>query len=128
MIQIVSYQFFLDGNNSKPLIPSSISKDFEKESNQVFFRGKLNGKLRYMRTDYEYIKAQPKTHKFEVVIKSNFTGTYSEYWKGFFYKTDCEIDEERENVNVQPDLDDDYRLILDGLEKEFDLINLHQNA
>lgn len=120
----VHYRFYLDGVLANPIFPDSLSKEFERETGQVFFREKINGKLRFMVNDYIYILSKPVDHKFTVKIDVHYGYGWEDYWEGFFYLTDCEIDYERECIQVEPDVLDAYTEILENYDKEFDLIKL----
>lgn len=120
----VHYRFYLDGVLANPIFPDSLSKEFERETGQVFFREKIKGKLRFMVNDYIYILSKPVDHKFTVKIEVHYGYGWEDYWEGFFYLTDCEIDYERECIQVEPDVLDEYTEILDNYDKEFDLIKL----
>lgn len=105
-----------------PIYPASISKDFDKESGQMFFRAKLNGKFTFVGTDYDFITAQSFDTKFVVEVSASFQPGI--YWKGYFYKTDCEFDADGKKIETSFAVDDDYKAVLDGLDKEFNLIEL----
>lgn len=120
----VYYKFYLDGVVCNPIFPDSLSKEFERETGQVFFREKIKGKLRFMVNDYIYILSKPVDHKFLVKIDVHYGYGWQKYWEGFFYLTDCEVDYERECIQVEPDVLDSYTEILENLDKEFDLIKL----
>lgn len=111
----------------RPIYKDDLAKDYELETNQRFYRIKLSGKISFIRDDYEYIKAQPFETQFQFLIrKSNDGGlTWGQnYFKGQFFKTDCEFDDDNKKCTVQPDPWDDYNDVLAGLEKEYNLITL----
>ena len=109
----------------KPLYKDGLSKVYELEQNEMFFREKLNGKLLFVRNDYKAINNAPFETKFSltVIIQSDEEDNKI-YWSGEFWKTDCEIDEDNETIEVSPKLRDSYTNVLAGLEKEYDLIKL----
>lgn len=111
----------------RPTYKDDLAKDYELETNQRFYRIKLSGKISFIRDDYEYIKAQPFETQFQFLIrKSNDGGlTWGQnYFKGQFFKTDCEFDDDNKKCTVQPDPLDDYTDVLAGLEKEYNLISI----
>lgn len=112
--------------NVKPNYQDGISMSWDKQSGEQFFRRKLSGKLTFQGSDCDYILAQTFGTKFTITINISYDQdlTSSEYWNGFFYITDCEIDEDDKTCIVQPSLTDDYTTLLDGIDKEFDLIPL----
>lgn len=94
--------------------------DYTKESNQIFFRRKLNGKLTFVREDYDYIMNSNFETKFLIdIYKDNAL-----YWSGSFCKTDCEINVDSKAIIVTPEVEDQYTKILAGLENKQDLIQL----
>lgn len=119
------YSFRLNGTQSFPVY-GNISKDFDKESNQEFFRAKLSGKLNFIGADYDYIVAQDFDFEFlvDIYISYDNGATASLYWSGKFYKTDCEFDNDSKTVTVTPTVLDKYNDVLAGIEKEYNLIDL----
>lgn len=113
-------------NEVHPLWNDSLSVDYEKEGQEQFFRKKLSGQLTFVGTDYAYIKSKDINYTFSFVIyMSNDNGqTWQEYWKGHFCWTDCEFNEDDNNIKVTPVIDDEYINVLAGLEKEYNLIDL----
>ena len=111
---------------AKPLWSESLGLTFSKESGQEFFRRILDGNLTFVGPDYDNIMAQPFDTKFVVEIqKSDDNGvSWTHYWSGSFYKTDCAFDEGEKTVVVKPSVIDAYGAILAGLDKEYNLIEL----
>ena len=110
-----------------PVYKDDLAKEFELETNQRFYRTKLSGKISFIRDDYDYINNQPFETQYQLLIrKSNDGGrTWGQnYFKGKFFKTDCEFDADNKKCTVQPDPLDDYNDVLAGLEKEYNLITL----
>lgn len=124
------YKFELTiDENTEPAFPvynSDLAIEFEKESNEQFFRRKLSGKLTFQNADYQRIVSAAFDAQFLIKIyRSNDAGgSWAEYWEGDFYKTDCEFNTDTETVVVTPKVIDDYTNILAGLEREFNLIEL----
>lgn len=109
-----------------PVYKDDLAKDFERESNQEFFRAKLSGKLTFQSLDYDFIVAQPFDFQFvlEIFISYNAGQTWTSYWRGTFWKTDCEFDNDAKTVVVQPTVWDQYNDVLAGMDKEYNLIEL----
>jgi len=109
-----------------PIYKDDLAKDFEKESNQEFFRAKLSGKLTFESDDYTFIVSQAFDTQFilEIFISYNAGQSWTSYWRGTFWKTDCEFDGDAETVVVQPTVWDQYNDVLAGLDKEYNLIEL----
>lgn len=109
-----------------PLYKDDLAKDFEMESNQQFFRAKLSGKLTFVSNDYDRIvsAAFDTQFLFEIFISYNAGQTWVSYWKGTFWKTDCDFDGDAKTVKVTPTVNDQYNAVLAGMEKEYNLIDL----
>jgi len=115
-----------DAHRVFPIYKDDLAIDAEQESGQQFFRRKLSGKLTFVADEYKMIADAAFDTKFglEIFISYDFGNTWTSYWRGKFYKTDCDFDDDDQNVEVQPSVTDDYDDLLAGLEKEFDLIKL----
>ena len=124
------YKFELTANGTTqrafPIYKNDLAKDFEKESGQEFFRAKLSGNLTFESNDYNFIVSQAFDTQFalEIFISYNAGQLWTSYWRGNFWKTDCDFDDDTQTVSVNPGLDDIYTAILNGWEKEFNLIDL----
>ena len=124
------YKFELSANGTTqqafPIYPDSLSKDFEKESNQEFFRAKLTGNLTFEKADYDFIVSKDFETEFglEIFISYDAGATWASYWTGTFWKTDCQFDADAGTVVAKVNVSDRYNDILAGLDKEFDLIEL----
>lgn len=124
------YRFALscdDGTsqNAYPIYGENLAKEFEKEGGEQFFRTKLSGDLTFEKDDYAYIMGKAFDAQFSIVISISYDWVnYSEYWKGKFFKADCDIDEDAQAISVNPSVDDDYGLLLAGMDKEYNLIDL----
>jgi hypothetical protein len=124
------YKFELSANGTTnqafPIYGDGITKDFDRETGQQFFREKLNGKLTFEGPDYDFIMAQAFETKFglELFISQDGGTTWASYWRGEFWKTDCTFDEDAETVVASAAPIDRYTDILNGIEKEFNLIDL----
>ena len=109
-----------------PIYKDDLAKDFEKESGQEFFRAKLSGKLTFQRDDYTFIvsKAFDTQFTLEIFISYNAGQSWASYWRGTFWKTDCDFDDDAQYVVVQPTVLDQYNDVLAGMDKEYNLIEL----
>ena len=124
------YKFELTAENTTqrafPIYNGDLSKDFEKESGQEFFRAKLSGKLTFQQADYTFIvsKAFDTQFTLEIFISYNAGQSWTSYWRGTFWKTDCDFDDDAQYVVVQPTVLDQYNDVLAGMDKEYNLIEL----
>ena len=109
-----------------PIYGDSLAKEYEKQSGQEFFRAKLSGKLTFESDDYTFIVSKAFETQFvlEIFISQNAGQSWTSYWRGTFWKTDCEFDDDAKTVKVNPTVLDQYNDILAGLDKEYNLIEL----
>lgn len=109
-----------------PVYKDDLAKDFEKESNQEFFRAKLSGNLSFVGPDYDWIVGRAFDFQYiiTVYISYNAGQTWTQYWRGTFWKTDCEFDDDAKTVSVKPTVWDQYNDVLAGMDKEYNLIEL----
>lgn len=109
-----------------PLRKADLAKDYELQQNQKFYRAKLSGKLLFSRADYTIIANANFETKFTLVISISWNNgqSWTEYWRGEFWKTDCKFDADAQTAEVTPAPVDDYTDVLAGMEKEYNLIDL----
>ena len=128
---IPKYRFYLqlDGGDRIPVTPvyaDDLAIDYELESEERFYRQKLSGNLLFLRDDFKLINEASIETTFTVTIQksSDFGISFSDFFIGKFSKTNCTINLDDQSVKVQPEMLDQYNEVLDGLEKEYDLIQL----
>lgn len=125
---MIRYKFILEcigQHEAHPIYKADLSKEIAYEQNQMFKRESLSGNLVFINEDYTWIMSQNFESKIYVVIQADFgTGSYTNYWRGSFYKTDCTINIDDKKISVKPNTEDRYNKILAGLDKEYDLIKL----
>ena len=117
------YKFELTANGTTqrvyPIYGDDLAKDFNKESGQEFFRAGLSGKLTFENQDYALIVNSAFDTEFvvEIFISYDAGQTWTSYWVGSFWKTDCEFDGDAQTVVVNPTILDRYTDVLAGLDK-----------
>jgi len=123
---LIEYQVKINGTIVTPLFGDGLSKDYEKESDNQYFRVKLNGGLKLLNADFDLVNNAAFETKFEIVLYSRYnkTGVFDPEWYGYFYKTDCKFDIDNRTVEIKVNTDDDYVDVLSGMEKTFDLLKL----
>lgn len=107
-----------------PRYSDSLKLSLDPEAEQVFKRTKLNGKFSFMRSDFDLIDATAFDFEFIFHIdRKDSLGVWSnDFWVGIFTKTDCEFDEDINLIEVQPEPNDEYKTIMEGMNKEFNLV------
>ena len=124
------YKFQLSaGNDTRqafPVYKDDLAIDYALEQNQEFYRGKLSGKLTFQKDDFLFIQSRAFDTQFDVVISISYDGgqTWAVYWSGQFWKTDCQFNEDDKTAIVTPNVNDRYNAVLDGMDKEYNLIDL----
>lgn len=128
MNPIYKFELTINGTTERayPIYNNELSLSFEKETGQVFFRRKLSGELEFQSVDYQRIVSAAFDTRFGLVIFISYDAgvTWSNYWSGEFWKTDCKFDADTETVTVTPSVKDQYTAVLAGIEKEYNLIDL----
>ena len=120
---------FLDVNDifteCQPKVDDSTALDFTQESNEVFYRAKLNGSLAF-RFEFDDILALGYNYEHRIVLQwyDADNDMWKDVWKGRFALTDCEVDYDTKTITVQPETLDKYTKILDALESEYNLVKL----
>lgn len=109
-----------------PVYKDDLSKDYELETNQRFYRAKLSGKLAFLRGEYDYIYNQPFDAEFRLLLQrsDDLGNSWKDEFTGKFYKTDCTFNADDRKVQVQPDVLDQYNNVLAGIEKEYNLVSI----
>jgi len=98
----------------------------EEVKEEEFSREKLNGKMKLTRDNYTFVNSADFDTLFTVilVLPGDPVSLSLANWQGEFFKTDCEFFPDNERVEVQPRTVDLYKEIIEGVSKEFDLIQL----
>lgn len=109
-----------------PIYKDDLSLDYALEQGQKFFRAKLSGKITLVGVDADYIINAPFYTEFKLyILKSVNNGkSWSIYYECHFFKTDCTINEDDRKIEVQPSALDNYNDILNGLEKEYNILEM----
>lgn len=119
-----TYRYNINGQTVYPIHSDELSKELSLESGQRFFRAKLNGAISFVRQDFDYLHAQPFDTDFIFTIERYLNNAWIEEYKAKFNKTDCKWDEDNRKVDVSLTTYDNYLPVLEGLDKEYNLIEL----
>lgn len=120
------YKFELNGQPCSPIYSQGLEISYELQSQEQFFRENLSGELTFVSGDYAMIQAMPIDFQFllDMYISYDRGATWTLYWQGTFWKTDCEFDMDGRKLTVKPTVKDAYLGVIAGLEKEYNLIDL----
>ena len=115
-----------DNRECSPIYKDDLTKDYELESSQQFFRVKLSNKITFIRDDYDWLDAQAFDTQFILFVNESFDGgkTWKNFVKGKFMKTDCTWNVDNKSCEVSTDIYDQYNDVMNGYEKEYDVIKL----
>lgn len=115
-----------DTRYCSPIYKDDLTKNYELEQSQQFFRVKLSGNISLIRSDYDWLNGQDFETQFVLIINESFDGgkTWRNFLQGKFMKTDCKWDDDNKKCEVTADIYDQYNDVMNGLEKEYDLIKL----
>lgn len=119
------YKFLLkcgDVEHVATPIYNGLKKVWEQESGEIFFREKLEGTLKFVGKDYAFVRGCDFAKQIDVEIYKTTDNTEELYWKGYFRKTDCETDINHGMISVKPKPNDKYKLIMDKLSEEYNLV------
>lgn len=122
----IQYRFSINGRYVTPQYNDDLTKDYEMESSQQFFREKLNGKISLIKEDYQWIYSQDFETEFILLIEESRDGgkTWNKFLNASFCKTDCKWDEDNQKCEISTNVYDQYTDVMAGLEKEYNLIKL----
>lgn len=131
---MAKYRFGLEvtenGNTAfrecETIVEDNLALDYSQQTNEVFYRAKLNGSIIFRYSDFDYIVDSGYNAEHIAVIQqyNESEADWSEVWRGRFVLTDCTIDYETHTIEVQPETIDRYTAVLDNLEKEYNLVKL----
>lgn len=112
-----------------PVYKDDLAIEYAAESGEQFLRPQLSGRIDFIGADYDTIMTAVEndfaTVFYVYLEKSNIGGLlWDDYWNGKFTITDCTVNVDDKRISVQPQVVDIYTDVLDGMEKEYDLIKL----
>lgn len=125
------YRFFLQKDEGEkvpvnPVYNDDLTLEYALESSEQFYRATLSGKLNFVRDDFRYIMQSDFETTFYVYIeKSNNNGIYwDQYFVGKFVFTDCTVNLDNEMITTKLETVDQYVDVLNGYEKEFNVVDI----
>lgn len=99
---------------------TSLKKQYKKESNQIFFRENLGGRIVLFGKDYDLINS--KSIEDRLVFDIYQDG--KKYVTTEFNKTDCKFDHARKSVELNLEPNDLYTKVLSKYQNTYDIIKL----
>ena len=141
------YRFYINAAGSTtyevyPLNFLSTQIVMEQDKERAFYRYKFTGSLLFgtnskvvdyddgvtvhnRREDWELFWGYEQTDPSEILyldIHKTVSGTVTTYWEGFFSTTDGSFDIDRCTFEVMPSVNDDYNIILDSADIQFNVM------
>lgn len=123
-----TYKFFLNGIEINPIIGNDFNIEWGKVPDTYYFRRELTSDLKLTDVDYEGVNDADITTKFTFLIQYNNGNSWEDFYKGFFYKTDCKFDHDRKILEVAPTPDDGYKEFNKVLNNEYNIPSLAPTA
>lgn len=117
--EFVRYEVFTE-QEAHPNYSDGLAIDYERESGQQFFRKKLSESITFLGEDYDFIMSRPLEDTLYIDLLESGTPVFS----GLFHRTDCTVNVDDHTIAVTPQPNDDYQAVLDGYEREYDLLPL----
>ncbi len=114
---------YTDSIEAHPLYSDGFSTVIERESQQIFFREKLNDKLTFISKDFDWIMSKGFGARINITI-TIIDVDMIRSWNGTFVRTDCTINEVDKTLVVTPTVVDAYSKILSIMDVEFNLAEL----
>lgn len=110
-----------------PTYGDDLAVNIEMESDEWYRKRKLEGKLTFLRNDYEWIMGCAFDGTFKLTVQSSNDGgaMWQNYLEGTFSRANMEIDEDNQRV-VLNGLNEggEYNVIENGKSEEYDLMKI----
>lgn len=108
-----------------PRRSGEVSHITEQQEGEYFFRQRIEGNLTFQRSDFDKIHAAPFQTEFRIIVQEFVSGSWQTIpVVGRFFKTDVTFDIDNSTCEVSLKTFDTYEKVLEGLDKEFNLIDL----
>lgn len=109
---------------SREVLPvyKQLTRTNERQSGAWYFREKLEGGLKLVRDDFDFLAALDFEQ--EIILNIEDPSGFFETFVGVFYKADCKMDFDNRLAEVKVETLDGYGEILAGLDKTYNLIDL----
>jgi hypothetical protein len=111
---------------------ATFTKTIEQDSDEVFFREKLDSPIRLKGADYDFVYDRFFPSHLEEKMLVNIKQVYLaggiekeiDYYNGYFTRVDCEFDNDNKVVEINVTTDDIYEDLLAGVDDEYDIIKM----
>lgn len=121
------YRFTINDRIVYPVYDDKLSKDYTKYADEQFLRPELSGKIKLIGSDFDWLHSSDYSTEFELIVEiSHNYVDYEEYWRGTFTKNKCRFIVHDRVAEIKLKIKDQYTDILDGLNNEFNFVELTQ--
>lgn len=105
---------------SNPVFGDDVKLKFSREENQVFLRSKIDGKIKFVGDDFDFIAScsHDTTFTIEVYRGSTLFGS------GTFLKSDCSLNYDDKVCSVKLTVTDRYEKFLANYDNKYNLVKL----
>ena len=105
---------------SNPVFGDDVKLKFSREENQVFLRSKIDGKIKFVGADFDFIAScsHDTTFTIEVYRGSTLFGS------GTFLKSDCSLNYDDKVCSVKLTVTDRYEKFLANYDNKYNLVKL----
>ena len=131
----MDYKFYLSykSTGSEEVVSTEVHPSYgndmavtiDRESDEWYYKRKLDGKLTFSRGDYSWIMGQDFDGTFTLTVKSSTDGsTWIDYFEGTFSRANLDIDEDNRLCSLSSFTEGVYNAIENGKDEEFDLMKI----
>lgn len=122
----VTSQTYNDYVDLHPIYGDKLSIKHSMPDNERYYKESFNGTLKFVRDDYSWIMdAVDGLTRFNTIYELELWTQTQQVTTLKFVITDCEVDEDNGIITVKPTTKMKYDELLDGLDREFNLIDLN---
>lgn len=114
-----------------PIYGDDLSVNTEMETDEWYRKRKLDGKLTFVRADYEYIMSCAFDGTFKLTIQGSTDSgaSWQNYLDGTFSRANLEIDEDNKRATLNSlNEGGEYNIVENGKDEEYDLMKLIPDA
>lgn len=122
-MQLPKYKFYINATEVRPIY-NKLSKKYERESNEYFFRETIEGNIKLIGVDFKLVANASINDELKFVIEKWNTvhGAFTTYYSTTFNKTDCKLDFDKQICTFKLEKNDRYSAIMNKYEDTIDLI------
>lgn len=105
---------------SHPVFGDDVKLKIAQEENQVFLRSKIDGKIKFVGSDFDFIASCSHDTEFTLEVKRGS----SSFGSGTFLKSDCDLNYDDKTCDVKMTITDRYEKFLANYDNKYNLVKL----